>query len=90
MKTIFTVEPWRKSSGVKKNPQISPVVVTTTAATATIGNSQSVVRMNFSGLAYSQSDDMRITYLCVGGLSKRNWRGSPKVYPDHMRRGKGQ
>src|SRR6056297_563106 len=53
---IFTVEPCRKSSGVKKNPQIRPPTKDTTASTATHGKTRSVVWMNFLGFAYSQSD----------------------------------
>src|SRR6056297_2827717 len=53
---IFTVEPCRKSSGVKKNPQIRPTTSDTTASTAIQGKTRSVVWMNFLGFAYSQSD----------------------------------
>ena len=55
---IFTVDPWRKSSGVKKNPQTRPVTRHSAAIPAVQGRRKAEVAMNFRGLAYSQSDDM--------------------------------
>src|SRR6056297_2196031 len=59
---ILTVEPWRKSSGVKKNPQTSPTTRQTTASTENSGSTFSVVWINFLGLAYSQSEFRLISH----------------------------
>ncbi len=53
---ILTVEPWRKSSGVKKKPQTRPARSASTASPVTQGKARDEVCMNFLGLAYSQID----------------------------------
>jgi hypothetical protein len=55
---ILTVEPCRKSLGVKKKPQISPPTRHRTAMPQTQGRITPETVMNFRGFAYSQSDDM--------------------------------
>src|SRR6056297_1248679 len=58
IKMILTVDPCRKSSGVKKNPQTSPVTRHSAAIPVAHGSSQADVSMNFRGFAYSQSEAM--------------------------------